>query len=234
MEVFLLIVTQKKEFGEVLDSLNKNGLNRILIIGCSSCATKCATGGEDQVKEMAEKLIENGKEIIATKVFEEPCDFRLTKRDYRELLKENPQVENADGALIMSCGLGCQAFQEVTNKIIVPSNDTVFMGVTERLGKFHEYCKACGKCYLGETGGICPITRCAKGLVNGPCGGCQDGKCEYGDYKNDCAWALIYNKLKETGRLDQFMVFQPPKNYILSNSPRNIPPTWTMEGPPEA
>jgi hypothetical protein len=229
-----VIVTQKKEFNEVLESLKANGLNKLIVIGCQSCATKCMTGGEDQVKEMVEKLKQNGKTVLASKVFEEPCDMRLVKRDFNALKKDNPQAANADGALVMSCGLGCQSFQEVTAKKVVPANDTIFMGVTERLGVYHEYCKACGHCYLGETGGICPIARCAKGLVNGPCGGCQEGKCEYGGYKNDCAWALIYNKLKETNRLNQFMVFHPPKNYILSNNPRNLPPTWTMEPKKEA
>jgi hypothetical protein len=224
-------VTQKKDFNEVLESLERNGLKKIVVIGCASCATKCGTGGEDQVQEMTMKLRENGIKVIAARTFDEPCDMRLSKRDFREMQKENAEVDTADGALIMSCGLGCQAFQQVTGLKIVPANNTVFMGVTERLGIYREYCKACGNCYLGETGGICPITRCAKGLVNGPCGGCQEGKCEYGGYKNDCAWALIYNRLKDSGRLDQFMVFHPPKDYIKSNSPRNVPPTWTVEQP---
>jgi Methylene-tetrahydrofolate reductase C terminal len=226
-----VIVTQKKDFNEVLESLKANGLNKIIVIGCASCATKCATGGEDQVQQMTALLKENGVKVIASRTLEEPCDMRLTKRDFREFQKEHPEVNDADGALVMSCGLGCQAFQQVTGKLVVPANNTVFMGVTERLGVYHEYCKSCGHCYLGETGGICPISRCAKGLVNGPCGGCQEGKCEYGGYKNDCAWTLIYNKLKESNRLSQFMVFHPPKNYLLFNSPRNVPPTWTIEAP---
>ncbi|MBD3230759.1 MAG: 5,10-methylenetetrahydrofolate reductase [Candidatus Lokiarchaeota archaeon] len=228
-----MIVTQKKEFKDILENLDKNEMQKVIIIGCSLCATKCHTGGEDQVKEMANKLTENDKEVVATMVFEEPCDFRLTRRDYNKLKRENDGVKEADGALIMSCGLGCQAFQSVTGHTIVPSNDTVFMGVTERLGNWHEYCRACGNCLLGETGGICPITRCAKSLVNGPCGGCQDGKCEYGGYVNDCAWALIYEKLKKEDTLENFMKFRPPKNYILQNNPRHVPPTWTMDAPEE-
>ncbi|NHI93894.1 MAG: 5,10-methylenetetrahydrofolate reductase [Candidatus Lokiarchaeota archaeon] len=217
-----MIVTQKKEVEEIIKSFEP--FNKFLVIGCSSCATKCQTGGEDQVKEMVELLKEKGKTVIASAVFEEPCDKRLTKKDYNSLKKENSEVPNADVAIIMSCGLGCQAFAEVTNHVIIPSNDTVFMGITEKLGNFKEYCKACGECVLGDTGGICPKTRCAKGLLNGPCGGVANGsKCEYGGYVNDCAWILIYNKLKEINQLNKYLIFHPPTDFLLENHPRKIP-----------
>jgi ferredoxin len=95
----------------------------------------------------------------------------------------------------------------------LPASDTLFIGETERIGKFYDRCMACGECILDETGGICPITRCPKALLNGPCGGQVEGKCEVGEYTYDCAWVLIYDRLKEQDRLDLFMKFRPPRDY---------------------
>ncbi|MHA1145681.1 MAG: methylenetetrahydrofolate reductase C-terminal domain-containing protein [Candidatus Helarchaeota archaeon] len=201
---------------------------KLIVIGCGSCSTKCQTGGEEQVKEMVELLKSKGKEVLAWDVFEEPCDMRLSKKDFRKMKRENPEVENVDAAILMSCGLGAQSFQEVTGIRIIPTNNTIFMGVTERIGRFKEYCKACGDCLLAYTGGICPVTRCSKGLVNGPCGGVANGHmCEYGSYQNvKCAWHMIYERLKETGELDKFLVFRGVKNYQFANNPRQVPPAW--------
>jgi len=95
---------------------------------------------------------------------------------------------------------------------VLPASDTLFIGKTERIGKFYDMCKACGECILDETGGVCPITRCPKGLLNGPCGGQVEGKCEVGEYENDCAWILIWKNLTEQDRLDLFMTFRPPRD----------------------
>jgi hypothetical protein len=87
---------------------------------------------------------------------------------------------------------------------------------------YSELCKACGDCILDETGGICPIARCGKSLLNGPCGGFAKGKCEVGGWVNDCAWVLIFNRLKERDKLDLFLKFRPPRDYKLSQSPRKL------------
>ncbi|GAI88242.1 unnamed protein product, partial [marine sediment metagenome] len=114
--------------------------------------------------------------------------------------------------LVMACGVGVQTVGEYSGKIVLPASDTLFIGKTERIGKFYDMCKACGECILDETGGVCPITRCPKGLLNGPCGGQVEGKCEVGEYENDCAWILIWKNLTEQDRLDLFMTFRPPRD----------------------
>ncbi len=213
-----MIITENKKFEEILEALN--GFKKIIIVGCGLCATACQTGGEEQVKQMVGQLKEiwDG-EVLNTLVVESVCDVRLSKRDLKKMKED---VENADGFLVMSCGIGCQTIADIANKPVIPSNNTMFIGQTERIGLYHEYCKACGDCILAFTGGVCPITRCAKGLLNGPCGGVVDGKCEVGNYKNDCAWILIYNRLKTLNRLDLYKKFRTPKDYTIANNPRNI------------
>jgi hypothetical protein len=211
-----MIITQQKNFEEVQKMLKS--LDKIFIIGCGTCSTICLTGGEDQVKKMAEKL--KDKKIMGTVVVESPCDARILKRDTRKLAKV---IEDADAILCMCCGAGVQNIVEHTNKICVPCLDTKFIGQIERIGMFYERCRACGECILFETGGICPIVRCPKSMLNGPCGGMFDGKCEVGGYKRDCAWVLIYDRLKDLKMLDMIKEYKPPRdNSKLNVEPREI------------
>jgi hypothetical protein len=113
----------------------------------------------------------------------------------------------------MNCGVGVQVIADYTNKVTLPALDTMFIGMTERIGRYFERCNACQDCILDETGGVCPITRCPKALLNGPCGGQVEGKCEVGDYKRDCAWILIWKTLKEQDRIEEFTKFRPPRNH---------------------
>jgi ferredoxin len=199
-----MIITKAKPEEELNEMLKP--YKKLFVVGCGTCSTSCMTGGEEQVAEMVKKL---GDRAVGSAVVEEPCDLRITRKDLKEFREK---VKEADAVLVMSCGVGVQTIGDYSKKIVLPALDTLFIGQTERLGKFHDYCKACGECILDETGGICPVTRCAKGLLNGPCGGQVEGKCEVGKYENDCAWILIYNRLKEQGRLDLFEVFRPPRD----------------------
>ena len=167
-----MIITEQKPFDEIKQMLEN--FQKIFIIGCGECATLCQTGGEDQVKEMAKKLGEIGKTVLGTVVPETTCDRRILRRDLREF---KSALENADAILVMACGNGTQTVADFTGKIVIPALNTLFLGETERIGKFYERCRTCGECILFETGGICPITRCAKGMLNGPCGGYANGKC---------------------------------------------------------
>ncbi|MCW4049631.1 MAG: methylenetetrahydrofolate reductase C-terminal domain-containing protein [Candidatus Bathyarchaeota archaeon] len=199
-----MIITKMKSDEEITKMLKP--FKKLFVVGCGTCSTSCQTGGEDQVKEMYEKL---GDRATGWTMVEEPCDLRITRRD----LKDNKdQIAEADAIVVMSCGGGVQTVSDFTKSIVLPANETLFIGQTERIGKFHDMCKACGECILDETGGICPITRCAKGLLNGPCGGQVNGKCEVGDYEEECAWVQIYDRLKEQDRLELFTVFRPPRD----------------------
>jgi ferredoxin len=209
-----VIITAKKNFEEIEEMLKP--YNKVFVGGCGTCSTVCQTGGEEEVKEMVEKL---GDRVVGSTVFEEPCDARVLKRDLKAV---KDQVEDAEVILMLCCGAGDQVVSEITHKFAMPGLNTIFLGETERIGRFREMCKLCGECVLHETGSICPITRCAKGLLNGPCGGYAEGKCEVGNYEKDCAWCLIYEKLKEFDRLDLYTKFRLPRDWSIKSSPQDV------------
>jgi ferredoxin len=205
-------ITQQKpeeELGQLL-----NDLTRVFIIGCGTCVTLTHTGGEAEVKSMREKLTRKGKLITGEMVLPVACDNMTT-----EAMKEYGQkIDQADVLLIMTCAFGVQTIARQLKKMVVPALDTLFIGKETALGQFDEICTQCGDCILGETGGICPVTSCHKGLVNGPCGGTNNGKCEIDEAK-DCAWTLIYNRLKEMNQLDAMRKFQKPRNHQVEPTP---------------
>lgn len=205
-------ITRKKP-DEEIERLLKN-LDRIFIIGCGTCTTLTNTGGMDQVLEMKENLGAKGKIITGHAVFPVVCD-NLT----HEAIKEySGQINQADSLLMMSCAFGVQTIASQMKKMVVPALDTLFIGKETGVSSFDEICTQCGTCVLGETGGICPVTSCHKGLINGPCGGTNNGKCEI-DNDKDCAWTLIYNRLIELGQLDLMKKFQQPRNHQGEPSP---------------
>jgi len=122
----------------------------------------------------------------------------------------------------MTCAFGVQTIARNSKKMVIPALDTLFIGKETGVGLFDEICTQCGSCILGETGGVCPVTSCHKGLVNGPCGGTNNGKCEIDSHK-DCAWTLIYNRLKDLDRIDAMRPLQKPRNY--HSEP--MPGKWT-------
>ena len=208
-------ITQKKPEEEIERLLN--GLSRLFIIGCGTCVTLTRTGGEPEVRTMGVNLSEKGKLITGHTVVPVACD-NLT----REFLSEfGGHIELADALLIMTCAFGVQTIARQLNKMVVPALDTMFIGKETAFGTFDEICTQCGTCIIGETGGICPVTNCHKGLVNGPCGGTNHGKCEI-DLNKDCVWTLIYNRLNELGRLDSMRKYQKPRNHLGEPKPGKL------------
>jgi ferredoxin len=196
--------------------------HRIMILGCGTCVTVCFAGGEKEVGtlasalRMARRLIGNPIEIIE-KTVQRQCEW-----EYIEPLAE--EIEGVEAVLSLGCGIGVQALAErFSQKIFLPGVNTSFLGLPLEQGVWSERCQACGNCILDKTGGICPISRCSKSLLNGPCGGSQNGKCEI-DPKMDCAWQLIYERLKTLGRLDFLTEIQPPKDWSTGRhgGPRKI------------
>jgi hypothetical protein len=205
-------ITQPKSEEEIDRLLN--GLGRIFIVGCGTCVTLTRTGGEPEVTAMNKRLSEKGKLITGQMVVAVACD-NLT----REILADfGKQIDQADALLIMTCAFGVQTIARQLKKMVVPALNTVFIGKETAVGEFNEICSQCGTCIIGETGGLCPVTSCHKGLVNGPCGGTNNGKCEIDSLK-DCVWTLIYNRLKELGRLDSMRKLQPPRNHLGEPTP---------------
>ncbi|HEY78418.1 MAG TPA: 5,10-methylenetetrahydrofolate reductase [Dehalococcoidia bacterium] len=208
-------ITKQKPFDEIKEQLAD--FDRVFIVGCGTCTTMLKTGGVDQVAEMREKLQELGKRVSGEVVIPTACD-EMTEA----VMKENsPAIENAACVLVMTCALGVHRLSLYLDRPVIPALDTLFIAMEDTPGYFHEVCAQCGQCVLGETAAICPITACHKGLVNGPCGGTNNGKCEV-DKEKDCAWTLIYQRLKEQGRLDLMRRYFPPRNYQVVPRPRTL------------
>jgi len=209
-------ITAQKPFDEIQEILGE--AEKVYLIGCGTCATMCHTGGKDEVLLMKDKLVEAGKTVTGWMVIPTACDD-LT----REALKENAEaVGQAQVILAMTCAFGVQTIVSWTDKPVYPALDTLFMGKEgDTPGHFSEICMQCGECVLGWTGGICPVTRCAKGLLNGPCGGYRHGMCEV-DPSRECAWIQIYNRLKEAGQLDRLRTLRPAKAYSKMSHPRRV------------
>lgn len=210
-----MIISSQKPLEEVLSYLE--GKDTVYLLGCGECATTCHTGGEEDLKEYAKQLESKGKKVLGYSVLEAGC-FDLGVK--KELRTQKEKIDKTDAILVMSCGAGTQATSNVTDKAVFPGNNTHFLGNISRVGKFDERCSLCGECILAYTGGICPITRCAKGLLVGPCGGVNNGKCEVNS-ENDCAWVLIYKRMEDKGQLDMLKKLEP-KNYSNSQKPGRI------------
>jgi len=213
-----MIITKQKEFKEILKYLE--GEKKIFIVGCGECSATCKTGGEEDVKKMKEFLEKESKVVMGYVVPPAPCIAAKVKLEF---IKSRRAIEEADSVLVLACGLGIQSVKENmrAEKPIHVGCDTLFMGAIDKDNIFLERCSACGECILELTGTICPITRCAKSLLNGPCGGQNRGKCEV-DKERDCAWVLIYNELKKQGKLHLLREKRPPKDYSKAGKPRQL------------
>jgi ferredoxin len=207
----MITVTKQKPLEEILPILNKD--KKVYLIGCGTCATICHTGGKAEVLAMKEKLEAEGKKVTGWMVIPTACD-ELT----REALAENAEaVEQADAILVMSCAFGVQTVSMYSEKPVYPALNTLFVGKEETPGHFIEVCMQCGNCVLATTAGICPLVRCAKSLLNGPCGGSVDGKCEVSP-DTPCAWQLIYDRLEALGQLDKMEEIVPVRDWSTSTS----------------
>ncbi len=209
-----MIITQKKPLEELLAMLT--GVTKVAIVGCANCAAACQTGGEKEIQEMKATLEARGYQVVATVLPEECCHKMLVKKETK-ILRDC----GAEAIIGMACGDGVQTVADNIPLPIYPANNTLFLGQIERVGIFHEYCRMCGDCVLGQTGGICPITKCAKSLVNGPCGGQKNGKCEV-DPENDCAWVQIYNRLVAIGQEHKLYETRTDKGHGDVAYPRHI------------
>ena len=209
-------ITKQKPFDEITQQLHD--FSRIFISGCGTCTTLTRTGGIEEVAAMKEQLQSQGKLVTGSVVIPVACDDMTAA-----LVQENnSSIQSSQAILVMACAWGVHRMsRDVINKPVIPALDTLFIGMDDGQGLFHEVCAQCGQCILGEMADICPITACHKGLLNGPCGGTNNGKCEV-DKESDCAWTLIYNRLKDQNRLDTMRKYQPPKNYQVAPRPRVI------------
>jgi len=215
-----VIVAEQKTFEEIKTLIGN--ARKVLVVGCGTCVTVCFAGGSREAAilaaslRMATKLEGNPKDVTDVTV-QRQCEW-----EYLDPIEE--QIRGVDVVLSLGCGVGVQAIAErFPNAWVVPGLNTKFMGMPLEQGVWAERCAACGDCILGLTGGICPIARCSKSLLNGPCGGSEDGHCEISP-DVPCAWQLIYDRLSSLGKLEVLMDLQPPKNWRTSRDggPRKI------------
>jgi ferredoxin len=215
-----MIVAEQKPLEEIKSLIGDR--RKVLVVGCGTCVTVCFAGGEKESAVLASALrmssrVEGNPKQVSVAVVQRQCEG-----EYLDPIRV--QIEEADCILSLGCGVGAQALAErFPQKIVIPGLNTSFMGLPVEQGIWAERCQACGNCLLALTGGVCPIARCSKQLLNGPCGGSVGGRCEV-NRDIDCAWQLIYDRLKGQGRLDVLLEIQPPKDWRTSRDggPRKI------------
>ena len=206
-----MIVAERKPMDELIELLS--GYRKVLVLGCGSCVTVCLTGGEKQAEELAGLLNLAAK----SKNLDFTADFasitRQCDREFFDDIPEDKKLTDYDAVLSLACGVGVGFMSEqFPDLVVLPGLNTTFYGANTAEGIWAEYCHGCGDCVLAWTGGICPIARCSKSLINGSCGGTDKGKCEV-DKDMDCAWLLIYKRLESLGRLDDLRKVRPARNW---------------------
>ena len=215
-----MIVAEQKGIDEILDSLK--GYKRVVVASCGTCVTVCLSGGEKEALALKGLLMAGaGGDGGGLEVSVVNC-----KRQCDDEFLDDLEAELLDGDVILSmgCGVGVQFLAEkYADKPVVPGLNTSFYGAAKELGYWTEYCQGCGNCLLEKTGGVCPVARCSKSIFNGPCGGSQGGKCEI-DPDTDCAWQLIYEKLKGFGKLDRLTEIHEIRDWSTSRDggPRSM------------
>jgi ferredoxin len=215
-----MIVGEQKSIAEIKEIVAPYG--KILILGCGTCVKTCFAGGEEDVAVLASALRLACKKDGRTIEVEE---FTVERQCEDEFIQESARsVARNEAVLSLACGAGVQAMaRRFKSTPLLPGVNTTFIGVLEKPGLFTEECSGCGDCKLAVFGGICPFTRCAKRLLNGPCGGSKNGKCEIGA-DTDCAWHLIIERLKALGQMENLRIYIPPKNWSasLASVPRKL------------
>jgi ferredoxin len=215
-----MIVADKKPMEEIIASVKD--YRNILVLGCNECVTVCEAGGKKEVGVLASALrmyfLNQGCEVtIAERTLERQCDH-----EYLEEIRDG--IDQYDAVVSIACGVGVQfTAEKYRSTPVLPGVNTCFMGVTEKRGLWTERCQGCGQCILARTGGICPVSRCAKRLLNGPCGGSSGGKCEI-NKDIECGWQLIIDRLAAMDRLDEYEVISPIKDWSTDRAggPRKV------------
>lgn len=209
-----MIVADRKPLEEILESIKD--YKKIMLMGCGGCVTICFSGGSKAVELLASQI------KLARKKQDRPIEIiectpeRQCEYEFIDEFKE--QLESVEAVLSIACGVGVQTMSERhPDSITIPGLNTKFMGYPVEHALWQERCAGCGDCVLGWTGGLCPIARCAKKLLNGPCGGSSDGKCEV-DKDTDCVWQLIYDRLKKLDKLDNLKVVRKERDWRTSTN----------------
>jgi hypothetical protein len=224
-----MLYSEQKPFDEIIAYLEKD--KNVFIVGCEGCAQSSGSGGPKQVEEMKQKLTAAGKNVTGIK----SVDFLCSKALVKSALKGKvDQLKAADAVLVLTCGIGIQCVAASVNKPVYPGCNTINLGGSRGEWEGSERCFECGQCLLYHTGGICPLTACAKSLVSGSCGGANKGKCEISPDR-DCGWELIYTRLKERGLLNRLNDMMKPLDHkkIMPRPEMMSTLRYALENPPK-
>jgi ferredoxin len=211
-----MIVAEPKPIEEILELVKNH--KRVLVLGCGTCVTVCLAGGEREVATLAGVLRLALRSEFLEDTIERQCDA-----EFFEAVEK--AARSCDAILSLACGVGVQMAARVfPDKPVYPGLNTKFMGTNDGAGQWSENCLACGDCKLGLYGGVCPVTRCAKSLLNGPCGGSSKGRCEVDPERLECGWQLIYDRLQKLGKLDALAAVAEPRDWsrTFSGGPRRV------------
>ena len=221
-----MIVAEQKSLEEMQRMIA--AYPKVLLLGCGTCMTVCGAGGEREVS-----FLHSALRVAQTRSGEQAHEFseytvkRQCDPEFMDAIAD--RVREFDAVLSLGCGIGVQvAAERFEDTVVLPGVNTAFMGTITELGVWDERCAACGDCRLAETAGICPITRCTKGILNGPCAGPKNGKCE-ASQDIDCAWILIYRRLERLGQLEKMRRYYPPRNFRTIPRPKRIVSIATVD-----
>lgn len=204
-----MIVGKQKPLDEIWDMIKPH--KNILVLGCNTCVAVCHEGGNKEAEIMASLLRMKSQQQGVGMTITQSGIERQCEHEFFDSVKD--LIENADAVLSTACGIGVQFIAEkFSTTHVYPGLNTTFLGSVEKIGTMVEKCQACGNCVLGSTAGICPIARCAKRVMNGPCGGSTKGSCEI-NKELDCAWQLILNRLSALGQMDRYETLAPIKDW---------------------
>ncbi len=213
-----MITAERKPFDQIYAMTE--GHDRVLVAGCDTCVAICLTGGEKEAEILASEIRIKAKEEGREIEVEHTAAIRQCEWEYLDMIAD--KVGEFPLVLSMGCGIGIQSMAEkFAPKLVMPAVNTNMLGMPQEHAVWLERCAACGECVIGETAGICPVVRCSKSLMNGPCGGSHAGLCEVvgpDEEETECAWALIWERLKAQGREDLMFANRPPKNWSKSSS----------------
>ena len=215
-----MIVGEQKPIEEIKKMVAPYG--KLLVLGCGTCVKTCFAGGEDEVAALSPALrMALKKDGVTIEISEQTIERQCENEFIQEAAEA---IDKCDAVLSLACGAGVQAMaRRFVKSPVLPGVNTTFIGVQESAGIFTEECQGCGNCGLGTFGGVCPITRCSKKLLNGPCGGSQNGVCEV-DENTECAWAQIIVRLNALGQIGNLRTYIPPKDWqsSISGGPRKL------------
>jgi ferredoxin len=212
-----MIITRPRDWARIRANLDEIGAKKVFIMGCGECATMSHTGGEPEVLQAKAALEQQGRQVTGWSIGEVACHAGGQRLEVR---KHYGEIESADAVLVLACGAGVQTMADAVGKPVFPGLESVFLGNIVRNGEFEERCQMCGDCVLDKTAGICPVTTCPKGLLNGPCGGMWNGMCEVLTDR-ECVHVRIRRRLVEQGRAKTAAPL-PPKDYSKKLKPGKL------------